>query len=364
VSNDTPQPESSPSVPQRGGPRGAALDPYRDWLGIMTPERPPSPYQLLGLGELETSQKVVAEAARATKKTVRAYQIGQYRAEALALMTEIGQAADLLTNHEKKAAYDGQRRRRLLDLAKANFPQAELSRPLDEVFAEWLGQCDKAGLPVSRLLPDLMKWCLERPFAWPARGSLGAPLPVGLWVYLDAAVVGQCVAPGPLEARVRAVKQLQALLGVSVPLSRIINLDIVRRPDSFAETDVVRMAADQPRALMQAWIDRLAVAGRGKGVALDTDSPAYRAMALLLGFVDENGSPIDEPVRPQTIEADRPSALAEMAAGLSDRAAAVLDSFRRWAGGQPQLAMALKIALAIAGGVILLILLLLLLAGN
>jgi len=178
----------SPPAPTAAG----GVDPYRDWLGVTTLERPPSPYQLLRLAELETSQRAIADAARRVKRTVRAYQIGQYRQMALALMTEIGQATDVLSNKDKKVAYDRRRLTALLTLAEENFPQADLNRPLDEVFAEWLARCEQAAMPVTRLLPELMQWCLHRSFAWPARGSVEAPLPVGLWIYAEAAIVGQC----------------------------------------------------------------------------------------------------------------------------------------------------------------------------
>lgn len=345
----------------KGAQRLAApLDPYRDWLGISTLERPPSPYQFLGLRELENDPLAIAEATRAAKKILRAYQIGQYRTEALALMTEIGQAADLLTNEEKKAAYDAERRQKLLALAQANFPQAELSRPLDDVFADWLGHAEKVGLPVAQLLPDLMQWCLNRPFSWPTRGSMGVPLPLGLWLYFEAAVVGQCVARGPLEKRVLAVKQMQQLLGVSVPLSRIINLDIARRPDSFIETPLVRQASDQPRQLMQIWVDRLAGGGgQGRGLVLKTDSPGYRALAFLLGLVDESGRAIDEPVRPQRVKSSRRPALAGLLGALGALVGRIVAGLRDAAGGHPQLVLAVKIALAVSGVLILLLLLLL-----
>ena len=362
ASESSQSPSSIPASPDGTGPR-RPLDPYRDWLGIASPERPPSPYQLLGLRELENDSLAIAEAARAAKKTLRAYQIGQYRTEALALMTEIGQAADLLTNEEKKSAYDAQRRQKLLALAQANFPQAELSRPLHDVFADWLGRGEKAGLPISQLLPDLMQWCLQRPFPWPSRGPLGVPLPLGLWLYFEAAVVGQCVARSPLEKRIQAVKQMQQLLGVGAPLSRIINLDIARRPDSFLETPLVRQASDEPRQLMQAWVDRLAKAGggQGKGVVLEVDSAGYRALAFLLGFVDDSGRAVREPVRPQMTKAARRSASTSLAAALGQAPGQIIAKLRHAAGGYPQLVLAVKIALAVSGLIILLFLLLLVL---
>ena len=333
------------------------MDPYRDWLGVTSLERPPSPYQLLGLAELETSQRAIADAARRVKRTVRAYQIGQYRPLALALMTEIGQAADVLSNKDKKAVYDRRRLASLLTLAEENFPQADLNRPLDEVFAEWLVRCEQAAMPVTRLLPELMQWCLSRSFAWPTRGPVEVPLPMGLWIYAEAAIIGQCVARSPLERRVQAVKQTQQLFGVSSDLSRIINLDIARRPASFAEMDLVHMAADEPRRLMQMWVNRLA-AGK-KQLLLDPDTPAYTALAFLLGLVDDRGTPIDEPVRPQTVAPDTPSAAGKLLASIGDASSGVASRIGRWAAAHPQGVRTLILALAISVGIILLLLTLL-----
>jgi len=341
---------------QPGGRAAGPLDPYRDWLGLKTLERPPSYYALLGLAELENNPHAISESSRQLKKTVRAYQIGQYRTQALALMTEIGQAVDTLTDPRKKAAYDRRRIGRLLELAQANFPQAELERPLDEVFADWLARCDTVGLPVPQLLPELMKWCLSRPFTWPARGPHDVPLPLGLWIYFEAAVIGQCVERSPLEQRVRAVKRTQASFGISAELSRIINLDIARRPESFAGSTLVGMAADAPRDLMQTWVDRLAASG----IVLDDASPTYAAVAFLLGLADPEGRPIAEPVRPRTVQAARPSWVRRTVDAGCDLA----DRLRDWAAANPHIVRSLWIALAIAVGAIVLLLAALVLLGR
>ena len=351
---------SSSETSAAGQGRSGSADRYRDWLGVTSLERPPSHYVLLGLAELENNPRAIGEAARQAKKTIRAYQIGQYRREALALLTEIGQAVDVLTNVEKKSAYDAERRGLLLELAEANFPQAELERPLDEVFAEWLSRCDKGGLPVPQLLPELMRWCLSRAFSWPKRGAHGVPLPLGLWTYFEAAVVGQCVQRSALEQRVAAVKRAQQSFGISVDLSRIINLDIARRPESFAGSELVQTAADEPRELMQRWVDRLA----DRGVVLAETSGTYSALAFLLGLADERGRPIDEPVRPRTVAVRKASTPSAALASLRDLCEGMADAVRRTAAEKPELMRALKWALVISGGIILLAVLLLAVLGR
>lgn len=352
LSSSDSQPQSSVPAPGRRSESTGAADPYRDWLGLATLERPPSPYALLGLPELESNPRAVSEAARRTKKTMRAYQIGKYREQALALLGEIGQAVETLSNRENKAAYDEQRLQQLLEVAQARFPQKELERPLDEIFGEWLDGLRKSGMPLPQMIPALMAWCLSRAFSWPPHGPLKVPLPLGLWVYFEAAVVGRCVERSPLEQRALAVKRVQQSLGIGEQLSRMVILDTARRPESFAGSEVVRVAASAPRDLMQRWLDRLA----GRAAVLETDSPAYASLAFLLGLADWEGRPIAEPVRPRILTAEKVT----LADRLGDVWARVAGAFRDRAVESPQFIAALKIAALIS--VVLLLLLLLLLA--
>lgn len=350
-----PPEEASQSRGQPAADAPPQVDPYADWLGLSTRERPPSAYALLGMPELEHHPKAIGEASRQAKRTVRAYQVGPYRQQALDLLREIGQAVETLTNPEKKAAYDARRHRQLLELAQVAFPQAELERPLDEIFAEWLTRCEQSGYPVARLLPELMQWCLGRSFKWPARGRHEVPLPLGLWIYFEAAVVGQCVARSPLEQRVRAVKRAQGAFGITPELSRIIIVDVARRPESFAETPLVRTASERPRELMQEWINRLA----GCGVVLEESSATYAALAFLLGLADEQGRPIDEPVRPNVVEAERVGPV-DAAVEVSREAA---EHVAEWSRMHRDLVRAVLIALAISVGLVGLLLVLLIVAA-
>jgi hypothetical protein len=346
----------SPS-PAAGRTRGdGPADPYRDWLNVATIERPPSHYALLGLPELEDDRRAIQEAARRAKKTVRAYQIGAYRDQAVALLAEIARAVDTLTDADKKAEYDAERRAQLLALAQENFPQAELRRPLEDVFADWLGQSLKAGVPVPQLLPDLMQWCLGRALVWPTRGAHGVPLPLGLWIYAEAAIVGQCVRRSGEAQRAAAVKRLQQAFGISEQLSRIVILSVHRRPRSFVRMDLVRKAAEQPAGLMQDWVDRLAL----WRITLEATSPAYASLAFLLGLADPSGRPVAEPVRPKGTTVKRDSAVRaglRRAGELPGRVAAAICA-------REHLASALKVAVPIAGAVLLLIVILLWVLGR
>jgi len=356
LNDQAPQVQQSPSP---GSRPTAALDPYRNWLGVGTTERPPSHYALLGLPELENNLHAINAAARKAKKTVRAYQIGKYRKEALALMTEIGRAVEVLTKADKRRAYDDRRLHGAVQKAKAVFPQTDMERPLEELLTEWLTECAAGGLPVVQVLPELMQWCLSRAFRWPPRGEHNLPLPLGLWIYHDAAIVAQCVARSPMEQRGQAVKQIQQALGISEQLSRLVILDIFRRPAAFAETEQVLLAAERPDDLLQDWVDRMAA----QDVAMDQASPTFSTLAFLLGLVEEDGQPIAEPVKPQIVVAEKPSPLVLLWDDVRDRLDTTLDFLLTLTARYPEYMPAARLAVIIGGGILLLILVILLLSA-
>ena len=325
-------------------PSDRPLDPYVEWLAVPTAERPPSCYALLGLRELENDPALIAAAARQARKTVRAYQIGKYRKEAMALLREIGEAIDTLSNPQKKTAYDQQRLRQATAAAKASFPPPDLRRTPEETLAQWLTRAEQLGLPTLTLLPDLMRWCLEQPTAWPLCGPENTPLPLGLWIYFESAVVGQCVERGSIDVRVAAVKRLQQIFGISEQLSRIINLDIGRRPQAFADTELVRLAAERPRDLMQQWLDRLARHDPDRGPA----PKVYGALAQLLGLVNEIGTPLAEPVRPRTLRPRAPSGVGRVLLDLIRLTQQIADSAADLHARSPTLTLVAVVALALA----------------
>ncbi|MBN2582331.1 MAG: hypothetical protein JXL80_04630 [Planctomycetes bacterium] len=348
---------SQPSASQTDAT--SLADPYRAWLGVQTTERPPSHYALLGLPELESNVHAINEAARKAKKTVRAYQIGKYRNQALSLLTEIGQAVDVLTHYDKKSAYDARRLKFSLERAEELFPQNDMSHSLDQLLTGWLAECNKTGLPVVQILPDLMEWCLKRNFKWPKRGEQDIPLPLGLWLYRDVAIIARCVERGPFEQRAEAVKEIQQAAGISEQLSRLVVLEVFRRPQSFAESPQVRLAAERPRDLLQQWIDRLA----SRDATLPQTSSAFEALAFTLGLVEEDGKPVAEPVRPQIIVAEKPSPLVLLWDDVRDRFDTAMDTVMTLPARYPEYLPAIRWALILAVGLILLIVVILLIAS-
>lgn len=81
-------------------------DPYRDWLGITSSERPPNHYQLLGLEEFEKDQSIISAAFERQFAIVRRYQVGLRSDEAGHLLQSLSAAFAELSHPSQKRAYD------------------------------------------------------------------------------------------------------------------------------------------------------------------------------------------------------------------------------------------------------------------
>ena len=84
-------------------PRG---DPYRDWLGITSEDRPPNHYQLLGLTEFEDDCAKISAAFENQFRNVRRYQVGARTEEAVHLLQRLSLAYAELSDLHRKSAYD------------------------------------------------------------------------------------------------------------------------------------------------------------------------------------------------------------------------------------------------------------------
>lgn len=217
----------------------------RDWLGIDNPE--PSYYGLLGVPELESDEKAILQAGRTVKRKVRAYQIGIYRKQALGLLAEIGQAVSTLTNPEKRIAYDnslmGRWRTQAEELARQHVGTGERTPAALEA---WLTACRERGIPVTRLMPYLMRRLMARASGWPKVGVHQLPLPIALWTYRDVGALGQTLQVGPFEKRVESVKKAQKLLGIPQGIALLVAAEIAGALRLFSEVRFVRQARDAP----------------------------------------------------------------------------------------------------------------------
>jgi hypothetical protein len=261
------------------GPAPAERDElYRQWLAVRYSH--PSYYGLLGLAELEDDEEAIQQAGRKAKRTLRAYQIGTYRAEALVLLQEVGQAVAALTNAEKKREYDRDLRARwtaaIRELYHAHCDGAARDAAVLEV---WLRAAADRGVPVTRLLPSILRDMTGRMAEWPAEGAHSLPVPVNLWLYRDAVILGYGLKEASLEHRASAVKHIQKVLGLSEGLARLVAEEITRDTAAFSRLRMLARARRDPLGLLVSLGARV----RRFGGSLGRSGKVVVAMASLLG---------------------------------------------------------------------------------
>lgn len=83
-----------------------AFDPYRQWLGIQDPQRPPNLYHLVGVERFEQDLIVIAQTADRQMALVGNYQAGPQAEEAQRLVQELIAAKLCLLDPKRKADYD------------------------------------------------------------------------------------------------------------------------------------------------------------------------------------------------------------------------------------------------------------------
>lgn len=336
-------------------------DLYRDWLGVTSPS--PTYYDLLGVPPLERDATRILQAAREVKRKIRAYQIGRYRKQALGLLSDVGQAVSVLTNAAKRRVYDNDLLRGWRKTIEALYDGHCANRSHEpETLETWLIACRESGVPVSRLIPTIMRFLRPRMDSWPARGEHGLNLPKGLWIYRDAVVLGSCLDDIPLERRVEAVKGLQKALGIPEGLARVVAEEVTQESRLLDRMSLVRQAQGDPEGtvLRMGWrIKRL-------GGHPDQRSKILSSVGALVGL-DRRRIRVLLPrlgERPAVLPASRRAALAARTVGR--RAHETGRQVRGWLGlawawlaDRPQL----LVAAAVLSGLVVLVLAVLAVAG-
>ena len=92
--------------PRRRSGGGAAFDPYRRWLGVPPDRRPPTYYDLLGVGRGEDDAETLRAAAARRKAAVRPELAGEHADAAHRILYELEEAALALTDPTTRAKYD------------------------------------------------------------------------------------------------------------------------------------------------------------------------------------------------------------------------------------------------------------------
>src|SRR5687768_7675812 len=82
------------------------LNPYADWLQVAGGNRAPNHYELLGLALFESDPEQIRSRYWDCYEKVRAYEVGNYTERAVALLEELSQAFQCLTDPDGKRQYD------------------------------------------------------------------------------------------------------------------------------------------------------------------------------------------------------------------------------------------------------------------
>ncbi|HUG93836.1 MAG TPA: hypothetical protein VML55_23610, partial [Planctomycetaceae bacterium] len=107
----------------------AALDVYKDWLGIPEGPRPPDHYELLRLVRFEDDAEKVRKHYQKLNAHVRKYATGQFSKESQDLLNELAKAMLCLTDAERKHDYDR-------SLGREFEERAADRRPMEDVLVE------------------------------------------------------------------------------------------------------------------------------------------------------------------------------------------------------------------------------------
>ena len=84
----------------------ASFDPYLQWLGIRSPERPPNHYRLLGIEPFESDANVIETAADRQMAHVRTFQNGKDAELSQQILNELSAAKVCLLDGISKFEYD------------------------------------------------------------------------------------------------------------------------------------------------------------------------------------------------------------------------------------------------------------------
>ena len=323
--------------------RPSREDLYREWLGVTSPA--PTYYDLLGVPPMEWDSAVILQAAREVKRKIRSYQIGRYRREALDLLSDVGQAVSVLTNADRRRLYDNELLARWREAIESLYERRCTGRPHDpETFEAWLVACRERGVPVSRLIPTIVRFLRPQMDSWPPRGEHGLNLPKGLWIYRDAVILGSCLDDIPLEQRAEAVKRLQKALGVPERLARVVAEEVTQESRLLERMPLVREAREDAAGAVL----RMGRRVRRLGGRLDAKHRLLAAVGALVGLgrhqVERLVPRLDE--RPVSVPPWRRAAVSARRLGRFLRAAA--EEPVEWFADRPQVLLGLAIGVGLA----------------
>ncbi len=139
-----------------------AIDVYREWLKIESPERPPDFYTLLGLKRFEDDRAVIQKNYRERSSFARRYATGKFSKESQDLLDELARAMLSLTDPARKNEFDRKLGR------KTKRPPLE-KRPMGQILLDdgiiSAEQLQSAQALADELQLDLRQALVQRQFA-------------------------------------------------------------------------------------------------------------------------------------------------------------------------------------------------------
>jgi hypothetical protein len=126
------------------------FDPYRKWLGIPEDSRPPTHYQLLGIGPDEKDADVINAAVVRQSAYVRNFQTGPHADDATRILNEIAAAKVCLLDPVKRALYNVELKKKQAPAAPPGAKRAAPPAAMPAAPPADGGQSRRAGRPGGR----------------------------------------------------------------------------------------------------------------------------------------------------------------------------------------------------------------------
>jgi hypothetical protein len=261
-----------------------AIDVYREWLKIESPERPPTHYALLGLQQFEDDRNAIQTNYRQRSTLVRRFASGKFSKESQDLLDELARAMLILTDPTRKGDYDRKLGR------KSKRPPLE-KRPLGQILLDdrviSANQLKDAQALADELGIDLGQALVQKQYATWDQATRALAQQHNL-PYLDLAdpkVVPELIAKIPADIAVREnlfpllVDEQTLLVAVTHALN-LETLELLR----FRVGMPVRAVLSEPPAIRKLVQKHYAESASSKSKADESESDEDEAPAMGSSF--------------------------------------------------------------------------------
>lgn len=154
--------DASSTMPTSSDPP-SDFDPYREWLGLSSTQRPFDHYGLLGLEPFEGDRQVISNAAQRKMAELRKRRQGDTARDAQRLIAEMSRATTCLLNPNRKRLYDRHLRDLLDPRHSAADSAGEASRPSDAMNSGRPSLPTRTPAPAAEAVAPLMLAAANQP---------------------------------------------------------------------------------------------------------------------------------------------------------------------------------------------------------